>query len=120
MVTGSGWSWITFILWSLKSVLLGLQFLCTDRAGAHVRLRSDDATAVVCIIRCGSMRPKLQALPEQFFEWAASQSISLSAAHVQGVSNVTVNEESGIGRMDGEWMLQPCVFWAALSTILYS
>ena len=94
----------------LKSILLGLQSLCKDRAGSHVRLRSDNATAVACINRCGSMRPTLQALTEQIFEWAASRGISLSAAHVQGVSNVTADKESRISKMDSEWMLQPCIF----------
>ncbi|MPD04798.1 hypothetical protein E2C01_100507 [Portunus trituberculatus] len=94
----------------LKGILLGLQSLCKDQTGSHIRLRSDNATAVACINRCGSMRPTLQALTEQIFEWAVSRGISLSAAHVQGFSNVTANMESRVSKMDSEWMLQPCLF----------
>lgn len=92
----------------LKGILLGLQSLCKDRTGSHIRLHSNNATAVACINRCGSMRPTLQALTEQIFEWAASRGISLSAAHVQGVSNVIADMESRVSKMDSEWMLQLC------------
>ena len=94
----------------LKAILLGLQSLCRDRTGSHVRLRSDNTTAVACIDRCGSTRPNLHALTVNIFEWAASRDITLSAQHVQGLDNVTADIESRVSRMDGEWMLQPDIF----------
>ena len=75
----------------LKAILLGLQSLCRDKNGSHIRLRSDSTTAVACIDRCGSTRPTLHALTEQFFEWAASRGIILSAQHVQGLYSVTAD-----------------------------
>ena len=91
----------------LKAILLGMQSLCRDRTGSHVRLRSDNTTAVACIACCGSTRPNLHALTVNIFEWAASRDITLSAQHVQGLDNVTADIESRVSRMDGEWMLQP-------------
>ena len=89
---------------------MGLQSLCSDRTGSHVRLRSDNTTAVACIACCGSTRPNLHALTVNIFEWAASRDITLSAQHVQGLDNVTADIESRVSRMDGEWMLQPDIF----------
>ena len=77
---------------------------------AHIRLCSDNTTAIACIDRCGSTRPTLHAFTEQFFEWATSRDITLSAQHVQGLYNATVDTEPGVSRMDGEWMLQLCIF----------
>ena len=52
----------------LKAILLGMQSLCGDRTGSHVRLRSDNTTAVACIDRCDSTRPNLHALTVKIFE----------------------------------------------------
>ncbi|MPC93591.1 hypothetical protein E2C01_088726 [Portunus trituberculatus] len=101
----------------LKGILLGLQSLCKDRTGSHIRLCSDNATAVACTNHCGSMRPTLQALTEQIFEWAASQGISLSAAHVQGVSNVTADMESKFNREPGHGYSTINTIWSAISAI---
>ena len=94
----------------LKAIFLSMQSLCRDRTGSHIRLRSDNATAVACIDRCGSTRPTLHALTVQIFEWAISRGITLSAQHIQGLDNVAADVESRVSRIDGEWMLQPDVF----------
>ena len=45
---------------------------------------------------------QLQALTEQIYEWAASWGIFLSAARVQGVSNVTADMASRVSNMGSE------------------
>ena len=83
----------------LKAILLGLQSLCRDRTGSHIRLRSDNTTAVACVDRCGSTRPHLHALTMQIYVRAASRNITLSAQHIHGLYNVTADMESRVSRM---------------------
>ena len=77
----SGWDALTGGHWAhgeldyvsslaLPVILLALQPLCTVRTGCRIRLRSDNATAIDFIGHCGCTRPTLQALTQQFFEWA--------------------------------------------------
>ena len=49
-----------------------------------------------------SIYVQLQVLTEQLSAWAASQGFSLSAARVQGVSNVTADVTSGVGKVGSE------------------
>ena len=41
----------------LKAILLGLSSLCQDCKDTHIRLRSDNSTAVACIDRFRSTKP---------------------------------------------------------------
>ena len=41
----------------LKAILLGLLSLCWDCKDTHIRLRSDNSTAVACIDRFRSTKP---------------------------------------------------------------
>ena len=68
----------------LKAILLGLTSLCKDSKDTHIRLRSDNTTAVACIDRCGSTKPALSAVIEDIFAWAESRGITLSAQYIKG------------------------------------
>lgn len=94
----------------LKAILLGLQSLCKDSRDTHIRIRSDNATAIACLDRCGSMRLNLNTIVEQIFAWAESRGITLSGQHIQGLHNTEADSESRVKNLDAEWMLQPYIF----------
>ena len=94
----------------LKAILMGLQSLCSDCRHTHIRLRSENTTAVACIDRCGSTKLNLHVLTERIFDWAQSRGIVLSAEHVRSIYNVGADKESRWKNLDAEWMLTPHVF----------
>ena len=94
----------------LKAVLLGLQSLCSDVRGAHIRVVSDNTTVVACIERGGSVRPRLLAVAEQIFVWAFDRQISLSAEYMRGSDNTAADRLSREVRYSTEWKLDSKVF----------
>lgn len=94
----------------LKAILLSLKSLCKRCEQTHIRLRSDNSTAIACINRCGSTKLNLNTLTEQIFDWAAMREITLSAEYIRGIDNVEADAESRVRNIDTEWMLLPCIF----------
>lgn len=95
--TGRHWAQaeLTNIL-ELKAILMGLQSLCSDFRNTHIRLRSNNTTAVACINKCGGTKFNLHVVTERIFDWAQSRGIVLSAEHVRGIYNVEADKESRI------------------------
>ena len=81
---------------------MGLQSLCKDYRHTHIRLRSDNTTAIACLDRCESTKFSLNKLTEKKFSWAKSCDISLSAEHIKGLLNVEADNESRIKNLDTE------------------
>lgn len=100
----------------LKAILLGLKSLCSHCRQTHIRLKSDNTTAVACLDRKGSKTLSLNSLVEDIFEWALSRGITLSAEYVRGVENVEADQESRIKNFDTEWMLKPHIFMSLCNT----
>lgn len=94
----------------LKAILLSLKSLCKRCEQTHIRLRSDNSTAIACINRCGSTKLNLNTLTEQIFDWAAMREITLSAEYIRGIDNVEADAESRVRNIDTEWILLPCIF----------
>lgn len=103
----------------LKAILMGLQSLCKDNWGTHIRLRSDSVTALTCLDRCGSTKLYLHVIVEQIFEWALSRGITLSTQHIQGLHNTEADKLSRLKNMDAEWMLLPHIF-QSISQLYYT
>ena len=76
----------------------------------HIRIRSDNTTAVACINRCGSTKPHLNEITERNYAWTQSRGIVLSSEYVRGVNNVVADKESRDKNLDTEWMLAPNIF----------
>ena len=94
----------------LRAIFFGLQSLCRDMAGIHIRIRSDNTTAVACINRCGSIRESLLDLCVEIFAWAEERDILLSAAHVRGIDNVEADRLSRNVGVDTEWSIPQAIF----------
>ncbi|KAK4321821.1 hypothetical protein Pmani_007448 [Petrolisthes manimaculis] len=103
----------------LKAILLSLKSLCNHCKQTHIRIRSDNTTAIACLDRCGSIKVNLNSLTEQIFAWAQLRLITLSAEFIKGLDNVEADAESRIRNIDTEWMLTPRVLnW--LCTLFYT
>ena len=94
----------------LRAIFFGLQSLCRDKAGIHIRIRSDNTTAVACINRCGSIRESLLDLCVEIFAWAEERDILLSAAHIRGIDNIEADRLSRNVSVDTEWSIPQSVF----------
>lgn len=76
----------------------------------HVKIRMDNITAVACIQRYDSIKPKLLGLTRDIFEWAQERNIIISASYIPGVCNSEADEESRKLDSNTEWMLDRVVF----------
>ena len=94
----------------LKAILFGLQSLCHDIHNTHIRIRSDNSTAVACVNKCGSVKEALLGVTIEIFDWATSRNNHLSAAHIRGVDNEEADSLSRVANVDTEWSLFPSVF----------
>lgn len=103
----------------LKAILLGLKALCNSCRQTHIRLKSDNTTAVACLNRRGSKIMSLHSLVEEIFDWALQRGITLSAEYVRGVENAAADQESRIKNYDSEWMLKPHIFSLLCDTLIY-
>ena len=94
----------------LQAILFGLKSLCGDLVRAHIRIRSDNMTAVACVNRCGSIKESLLGICVEIFAWAEERDIYLSAAHVKGSDNVEADRLSRIESIDTEWSISQPLF----------
>ena len=86
----------------LKAAYFMLQSLCGNLSDTHIRLQLDNTTAVACINRMASTKPRHQT---------TIRKITLSAEYLPGCQNTTADAESrAIVNNDAEWMLIKPVF----------
>ena len=94
----------------LRAALLTLQSFCSDFRDCHIRLMMDNTTAIACVNKQGSTKPRLFQITREVWAWAQERNIWLSAAHIPGVDNVIADRESRTHNLDMEWRLQVCLF----------
>ena len=93
-----------------KAILFGLKALCQDMYGTPIRIRTDYATALSCVHKCGSNKIDLLNITEEIFQWAIDHSCPLSVSYIKGTDNVEADRESRAFNLDTEWMLDGQVF----------
>lgn len=90
----------------LKAVYFGLKALCAKSKCKHIRLMSDNTTAVHNINNMGTIKSKLyNALVKDIWKWAIKKGVWLSAAHIPGKHNILADAESRTKDSSAEWML---------------
>ncbi len=108
--TGGDWSEAErqeHINWlELQGAYLALMTFGSSWSHCHVRVMLDNTTAVACIQKYGSNKPKLLNLTKSIFDWCSQRDIHLSAAHIPGKLNVQADRESRTQNLDGEWCLK--------------
>ena len=95
----------------LLAVDLALSSLFNNRSDIHIRVMSDNTTAVSYINAMGGCKSlECNALTQKVWNWAIVRNIWLSAAHIPGSSNVDADQLSRDLKLDLEWMLSGRVF----------
>ncbi len=91
----------------LKAAFLTLQCFCRNRRNIHVKLMMDNTTAIACVNKFGSVKPKLMENTAELYQWTLRRNIRLCAGHVPGKKNVIADRESRTHNLDIEWRLKP-------------
>jgi hypothetical protein len=97
----------------MHAAYLVLLCFAKDLKDTHVRMEVDNTTTVSYINKQGGKIEQLYHLSLQMWEFAITQSLWLSAAHLPGTLNVEADAASRDGyRYDKEWQLSPEIFQA--------
>ena len=98
-------------LLELKAILFGLQSFLSHLSNTHVRIRSDNATAVAYINNLGGISSiPCHKISKSIWLWAIDKCIHLSAEHLPGSHNVLADKASRIFSNNTEWSLASDVF----------
>ena len=95
----------------LKAIFLGLACFLKDISSQHVRIFSDNTTAVSYINKLGGVRsPVCHSITKDIWLWAFERRIHLSVIHLPGSENVCAYKASRVFDENTEWELQVEVF----------
>ncbi len=95
----------------IKAILLTLQTLCHDLSRIHVRIMTDNTTAMICVNKQGSTKSKTcNTWTRKIWNFVNERDIWLSAGFCPGVENVEADQESREFDDQTEWTLDLEVF----------
>ena len=95
----------------LLAIFYCMKKLCSSVRNVHIRIMSDNTTAISYINNMGGIRsPQCEAVAFMIWQLARGQEIWISAAHVPGVDNCLADRLSRKYDNESEWMLDPLVF----------
>ena len=95
----------------LKAVLFGLKGLCSRLRQTHIKVLSDNTTAVCAINDMGSCKSLLcDQEVRRLWSWAIEKGIFITAAHITGILNVEADQESRKSELTTEWKLDESIF----------
>ena len=98
-------------LLELKAILFGVRSLCTNLQGNHVRIMTDNTTALACLNKQGSVKSRsCNKMTRLIWDFAMGQYVWLSAAHCPGALNVEADEASRVFDDKTEWTLRKDIF----------
>lgn len=94
----------------LKAIYFGLKTLCSEARGKHIRVRSDNTTAVQYVNKMGGTRSiDCNLVAREIWLWCIERNVWVSAAYVKGAENVIADRLSRKGNERTEWALSdPC------------
>ena len=95
----------------LRAVFYVLKALCSGHSDIHVRIMTDNTTAMSCINKQGSTHSlDCNRITRQIWLWAEERQIYISAAHVPGSENIEADNASRKFQDELEWMVSDEVF----------
>ena len=95
----------------LKAILLGLQSLCKEVTHDHIRVMTDNTTAVAYVRKMGGSHSlPCNDIARQIWEWCIPRNIWLSISHIPGAINVITDQASRVFDDSTEWKLDVHVF----------
>ena len=95
----------------LLAIFFGLKATCGKRNSLHVRIKSDNTTAVCAIQKQGSTHSELlNELARKIWLYAMDRELWISAEHCAGVINTEADKGSRVFREETEWTISQKVF----------
>ncbi len=95
----------------LLAVYLTIQTICRDMTDKHVRIMTDNTTALACINKQGSVRSnRCNEVARKIWKFARDRNLWLTAAHCPGVLNVEADRASREFNDELEWSLNDDLF----------
>ena len=95
----------------LKAVLLGLQSLCNHLSNCHIKVLTDNTTAVAYIRKMGGTHSILcNEMAREIWLWCKGKQIWLSVSHIPGVDNVLADKASRVFDDTTEWKLEESTY----------
>ena len=90
--------------------------MCDHICGSHIKILSDNTTAVHCINNMGSCRSTdCDKITKSIWDWAIKRSLWLSSAHIPGRLVIKADEESRKTELRTEWKLNRTIFIGCLN-----
>lgn len=90
----------------LKAAFFALQTFASDKRDIHVRLMSDNTTAVACINKMGTSHSEhCNKITKDIWLFCKNRGLWISAAFIPGKQNVEADEESRDTNFDTEWQI---------------
>ena len=95
----------------LLAIKVGLQSLLNDSRNTHIRIQSDNTTAIACITEMGGCHSAAcNSVAQDIWDWAILCHNWLSASFIPGKQNVTADRLSRACNAGTEWQLSPSIF----------
>ena len=95
----------------LKAIEFGLKSFLNKSHGQHIRIKSDNTTAIAYINNKGGVKSiPCHRVAKDIWEWAVTRNNHLSAQHLPGSENIIADRASRIHDVNTEWMLSNSVF----------
>jgi hypothetical protein len=95
----------------MLAVWFGLNALCSNDSGKHIKIMTDNQTTLSYIRDFGGSHSlECNALARSIWIWARERNMWLSIAHVPGVCNVVADRASRQFAKETEWMLDKQAF----------
>ena len=113
--TGGGWTESEAALHinarELLAIFYSLKTFRADLRGTHVKVFSDNTTAVAVVNHMGTSKSDTcNQIGKKIWLFCQAEDIWVTCAHVPGVENEIADFESRRDYKDSEWMLHPQIF----------
>lgn len=97
---------------------MGLQTFCKSLRNTHIRLLTDNTTAIAVLNHMGtSHSDPCNRFGKDIWEWCIARHIWISAAHIPGSQNITADLESRKMHSSTEWMIDSTILHEAIVKI---
>ena len=104
----------------MLAIYHGLRSFCKSIGGCHLRVLSDNKTAVSVLNKMGTVRsPQCNALAKIIWEFCKEGNIWITCAHIPGIENVESDLESRKEYKQAEWQLNPIIFVKATKRLKF-
>ena len=116
----SGGRWKVFnhiYVLQLKTIFIGMQTYCKEKNYKHVRVMSDNITAVSYVNNKGGIKSEFcNEISKELWVWCTLQNMSVSTAHIPGTQNTEADSFFRNFNEFIEWKLSTHLFQEISST----